>query len=383
MRAAPPAQLTLPMDLVTRKAKRGLEEAEHHAKLYRRADGTANAADQVMPEAAPPLACRESIFGSAAASARMDTQLYETDEHKVSQRQKQIDHGKNTLAYDRYLRLVPRRHRDRKNPTHLRTPNPREAGISKRQFDGRLREWRRKLHEFWDAEDGSSSQACYQDADAGGRANRGTVGEEHSPGKQDRQVQGPPSSSFCLDDYLTSSGESASLDDRRIAEGACPQGTKDKTIPKISAETPSTCATTKTAPLMSISATSQPATFPCPSMADVPLQDDRMTKCAATGAMEDAIEDPPAKVLKASTVFDLDSYLGDQALAGTASNVPNGVRDDYECAVSVAAMDRSNVRARLNSYKVQDGKRKRSTDIYAAWDGDDSLIDWNEDVLLG
>ena len=32
----------------------------------------------------------------------------ETDPHRLQQRQKQVDYGKNTLGYDRYLQLVPK-----------------------------------------------------------------------------------------------------------------------------------------------------------------------------------------------------------------------------------------------------------------------------------
>ena len=30
------------------------------------------------------------------------------DAHRIAQRQKQVDYGKNTLAYDNYVRTVPR-----------------------------------------------------------------------------------------------------------------------------------------------------------------------------------------------------------------------------------------------------------------------------------
>eukprot|EP00899_Mesostigma_viride_P012443 jgi/Mesvir1/2119/Mv16647-RA.1 len=68
-----------------------------------------------------------------------------TDPQRLSQRQKQIDYGKNTIAYARYLKEVPRHHRRRSDPA---TPD-KSRGISKRCFDGLVRAWRRKLHQ-WD-----------------------------------------------------------------------------------------------------------------------------------------------------------------------------------------------------------------------------------------
>lgn len=67
-----------------------------------------------------------------------------TDPHKLQQRQKQIDLGKNTLAYERYARDVKRHNRQRGDP---RTPDITEPD-SKRQFDGRVKDWRRKLHQW-------------------------------------------------------------------------------------------------------------------------------------------------------------------------------------------------------------------------------------------
>eukprot|EP01018_Ginkgo_biloba_P035705 Gb_35891 [translate_table: standard] len=68
----------------------------------------------------------------------------ETDAHRLSQRQKQIDYGKNTLGYERYMELVPRKQRKGSDP---QTPDMNQA-CSKRRWDGRVRQWRRLLHAF-------------------------------------------------------------------------------------------------------------------------------------------------------------------------------------------------------------------------------------------
>ena len=67
-----------------------------------------------------------------------------TDAHKLEQRQKQIDFGKNTLGYERYARDVRRTERKHSDPW---TPDIREPD-SKRQFDGKMKEWRRRLHRW-------------------------------------------------------------------------------------------------------------------------------------------------------------------------------------------------------------------------------------------
>ncbi|CAM9938225.1 unnamed protein product [Scytosiphon promiscuus] len=68
----------------------------------------------------------------------------EEDPHRLAQRQKQIDFGKNTAGYDKYLATVPRRKRKREHPT---TPNKYHK-MSKRRWDGKIRSWRRQLHAF-------------------------------------------------------------------------------------------------------------------------------------------------------------------------------------------------------------------------------------------
>lgn len=69
-----------------------------------------------------------------------------SDTHVLAQRQKQIDFGKNTLAYDRYSTEVKRRERTEKDP---QTPDASEP-ISKRRFDGKVKAWRRSLHVWED-----------------------------------------------------------------------------------------------------------------------------------------------------------------------------------------------------------------------------------------
>ena len=107
----------------------------------------------------------------------------------MQQRLKQVGYGKNTIAYDNYRRQVPKNSRDGENPAHLRTPNARAAGISKRQFDGRLREWRSKLHVFWGDDDAESAAG----------ASAGTEGAR--PAAADAGLVGS-SAGFSLDDYL-------------------------------------------------------------------------------------------------------------------------------------------------------------------------------------
>ena len=68
----------------------------------------------------------------------------ETDEHKLRQRQRQIDYGKNTLGYARYRELVAKSAR---RSSDAWTPDIR-AGMSKRAFDGVVRKWRRRLHAY-------------------------------------------------------------------------------------------------------------------------------------------------------------------------------------------------------------------------------------------
>lgn len=64
---------------------------------------------------------------------------------RISQRQKQIQKGKNTDGYRRYIKKVPR---ERRLPTQPSTPNPYSA-LNKKPWDREYRAWRRQLHD-WD-----------------------------------------------------------------------------------------------------------------------------------------------------------------------------------------------------------------------------------------
>eukprot|EP00164_Ancoracysta_twista_P004980 GFYU01006774.1.p1 GENE.GFYU01006774.1~~GFYU01006774.1.p1 ORF type:complete len:289 (-),score=60.07 GFYU01006774.1:392-1258(-) len=68
----------------------------------------------------------------------------ETDEHRLQQRLKQINIGKNTPEYEHYLKLVPK---DKRTPNDPFTPDVRQK-MSKRCWDGQVRRWRRELHKY-------------------------------------------------------------------------------------------------------------------------------------------------------------------------------------------------------------------------------------------
>jgi hypothetical protein len=73
---------------------------------------------------------------------------YEIDPQRLKQRQKQLDMGKNTIGYQNYTEKVSKSVRQFGNKIHPTTPDIHEK-ISKRNFDGRIKAWRRQLH-FWD-----------------------------------------------------------------------------------------------------------------------------------------------------------------------------------------------------------------------------------------
>ncbi|KAH8341079.1 hypothetical protein KR067_006080 [Drosophila pandora] len=85
---------------------------------------------------------RHNSYTSSTSSSSSYT---EANPAVLARRQKQIDYGKNTAAYERYVEMVPKTERTREHP---RTPN-KYGKYSRRAFDGLVKIWRKSLH-FYD-----------------------------------------------------------------------------------------------------------------------------------------------------------------------------------------------------------------------------------------
>mmetsp|Transcript_19412 Transcript_19412/g.35050 ORF Transcript_19412/g.35050 Transcript_19412/m.35050 type:complete len:152 (-) Transcript_19412:404-859(-) len=78
-------------------------------------------------------------------------------ERCLAQRQKQINFGKNTKGYQLYVQKVPKDQRRKKGNRYIDPVTPDiYAPVGKKCFDGLVRCWRRRLHDF--DEDGQQSQ---------------------------------------------------------------------------------------------------------------------------------------------------------------------------------------------------------------------------------
>ncbi|KAM8705277.1 hypothetical protein ACLKA7_009699 [Drosophila subpalustris] len=101
---------------------------------------------------------RHNSYTSSTSSSSSYT---EADPAILSRRQKQIDYGKNTAAYERYVEVVPMSERTRDHP---RTPN-KFGKYSRRAFDGLVKIWRKQLH-FYDPPSAAASKTCEDDSDS-------------------------------------------------------------------------------------------------------------------------------------------------------------------------------------------------------------------------
>lgn len=91
-----------------------------------------------------PSAAKVRKVGSPGRDATR-APIEELTEARLEKRQRQIDIGKSTAGYIAYTQQVPKHKRQLRREEHPVTPS-KSQHCSKRQWDGKVRKWRRLLH---------------------------------------------------------------------------------------------------------------------------------------------------------------------------------------------------------------------------------------------
>lgn len=154
-----------PKELVCKEEN--LKKDLQHAKRRLTSESESVITDPVSPERVNKvnkISSEHTNIHDCVASPKVRLER-ETDALILARRQKQIDFGKNTIGYVKYLEQVPKHERRKRHP---KTP-PKNLKYTRRAWDGLIKNWRVKLH-LWDPDrrhddddaltTGSSSNLC-------------------------------------------------------------------------------------------------------------------------------------------------------------------------------------------------------------------------------